>query len=182
MTTNLNDPRLNKRVQADERLDGLFMTEMRCPYCQTKMPKATAKCKNCGLTKDQIYNAELTAPYKPGRDVLFSKVRPASMPYWKMVLSSLFGFFGVHCFLSKRYLRGAIMLLLTVAYFVNLIIFPPMVGDIETNAIRYMFESRTYLFPGDLLGIFALTLWVWDFFAVVFGQYKYPVLPKIEEE
>ncbi|MBR4418441.1 MAG: hypothetical protein IKT33_00355 [Clostridia bacterium] len=181
MMNQSNQP-LSNRVQADERLDGLFMTEMRCPYCQTKMPKATSKCKNCGLTKEQIYHAELTAPYKPGREVLFSKVRPAVMPYWKMVLGSLFGFFGVHNFIAKRYLRGAIMLLLTVAYLVSLIIFPPMLGEAEPNAIRYLFESQTYLFPGDLLGIFALTMWIWDFFAVVFGQYKYPVLPKIEEE
>lgn len=181
MTTNLNSQPLNKRVQADERLDILYMKEMRCPYCQTKMPKGTAKCKNCALTKEQIYNAKLTAPYKPGREVLFSKVRPASMPFWKMVVSSIFGFLGIHCFISKRYLKGAVMLLLTIAFIATLIIFPAAANGQEPNAIRYMFESRTYLFPGDLLGIFALVMWVWDFFAVIFGQYKYPVLPVIEE-
>ena len=30
---------LGKRIQGDERLDILYMTEMRCPYCQTKMLK-----------------------------------------------------------------------------------------------------------------------------------------------
>lgn len=182
MTMNPNNQPLSKRVQADERLDDLFMREMRCPYCQTKMPKGTSKCKNCALTKEQIYNAKLTAPYKSGREVLFSKVRPATMPYWKMVLGSLFGFFGIHCFLSKRYLRGVVMLLLTVTFIASLIIFPTATELTPAHEIRYMFESRTYLFPGDLLGIIVLGMWVWDFFAVVFGQYKYPVLPEIEEE
>ena len=51
------------RIKADKRLDNLYMSEMRCPYCQTKMPKGTSKCKNCALTKEQIYYADLTMPY-----------------------------------------------------------------------------------------------------------------------
>ena len=165
-----------RRVQADERLDALYMQEMRCPYCQTKMPKGTAKCKNCGLTKEQIYYAKLTVPYKSGQNILMSKIRPAELPFWKMGLGSVFGFLGVHCFVAKRYLRGAVILLLTIAFLVSIVIFPMGYGEVEPNEIRYMFESTTYLFPGDLLGIVALGMWVWDFFAVFFRQFKYPVV------
>ena len=171
-----------QRVKADERLDALFMREMRCPYCRTRMPKGTSKCKNCGLTKEQIYYAKLTAPFKSGQNVLMSKVRPAELPFWKMGLSSIFGFFGIHCFVAKRYLRGAVILLLMVAYIVSLFIFPPTFGDEAPNAFRYMFESKTYLFPGDLMGIVALGMWIWDFFAIFFNQFKYPVVVDLGDE
>lgn len=171
-----------KRVRADERLDMLYMREMRCPYCQTKMPRGTSKCQNCALTKEQIYYAKLTAPYKPGQNILFSKVRPASLPLWKMGVGGVFGFFGVHCFIAKRYLKGFIMLLLSVAFAVSLMVFPPAIGDAEPNAVRYMFESKTYLFPGDLSGIIVLGMWVWDLFAIFLGQFKYPVVPEVEEQ
>ena len=170
-----------QRVTADERLDALFMTEMRCPYCQTKMPKGTSKCKNCALTKEQIYYAKLTAPYKPGQNILMSKVRPAELPLWKMVVGSVFGFLGIHCYVAKRYLRGAIMLLLTIAFITSVILFPIAIGDSEPNQIRYMFESKTYLFPGDLIGIFVLGMWLWDFFAILFRQFKYPVVIDLGE-
>lgn len=184
MTTvmNPNNNINNKRVQADDRLDNLFMTEMRCPYCQTKMPKGTSKCKNCALTKEQIYYAKLSNPFKRGQNILMSKVRPAEMPYWKMVLGSVFGFFGTHCFMAKRYVRGTIMLLLTLSFIATFFVFPPSLGEAPAHAWRNMFEIKGMMFPGDLLGVFALGLWVWDLFAVIFGQFKYPVVPQIEEE
>ena len=56
MTTNNENQTQNKvfqkRITADNRLDMLYMREMRCPYCQTKMPKGTSKCENCALTKE----------------------------------------------------------------------------------------------------------------------------------
>lgn len=171
-----------RRITADDRLDALYMREMRCPYCQTKIMRGTAKCKNCGLTKEQIYYAKLKTPYKPSNRTLMSKVRPAELPLWKMVLGSVFGVFGVHNYIAKRYVRGAIMLLLTIGYIVSLILFPPAFGDGQPNQIRYAFESKTYLFPGDMLGIVVLGMWVWDFFAILFRQYKYPVQIEISEE
>ena len=86
----------SKRVHADDRLDNLYLSEMRCPYCQTKILKGTAKCKNCGLTKEQIYYAKLAKPFKRGQNVLMSKIRPADLPFWKMGAGSVFGFLGIH--------------------------------------------------------------------------------------
>lgn len=171
-----------QRITADDRLDAIYMSEMRCPYCQTRMPKGTSKCKNCALTKEQIYYAKLTNPYRRGQNILMSKVRPAELPLWKMVVGSIFGFLGIHCFIAKRYIRGAVILLLTVAFIATLFIFPPTYGDSVPNQTRYMFESTTYLFPGDLLGIVTLGLWVWDFFAILLRQFKYPVVVELGEE
>ena len=186
MTTNsidMMDPESkSKRVHSDDRLDMLFMREMRCPYCQTKMPKGTSKCKNCALTKEQIYNAKLTAPYKPGRNILMSKVRPAELPFWKMLIGGLFGFLGIHCYVSKRYVRGIIMLLLSVAFIAELMIFPPEFGERAAHASRALFEDSTFLFPPDLLGIFVLFMWVWDLFAILLRHFKYPVVVQIEEQ
>lgn len=170
------------RIQADDRLDALFMREMRCPYCQTKIMKGTAKCKHCGLTKEQIYYAKLTAPYKAGQNILMSKVRPAELPLWKMGVGGVFGFLGVHCFIAKRYLRGLLYWLLLISFIVVMCVFPPNFGDATPNAVRYAFESRTYLFPGDLLGIILLGMWVWDLFAIFLRQFKYPVVVQLSEE
>ena len=180
VTTSQNNQISQKRVKADERLDQIYMTEMRCPYCQTKMPKGTSKCKNCALTKEQIYYAKLTTPYGK-HNILMSKIRPADVSYSKMVTGSVFGFLGVHAFFAKRYVRGAIMLFLTLAFLLSVIIFPIVHGEVAAHPLREMFENRGMLFPGDLIGIFALGLWVWDFFAVTFSQFKYPVVPKLEE-
>ena len=169
------------RIKADERLDNLYMSEMRCPYCQTKMPKGTSKCKNCALTKEQIYYADLTIPYGKS-NVLMSHVRPAGVSYGKMVAGSVFGFLGLHCFFAKRPVRGAIMLFLTLLYFVTVFIFPPVMGEADAHPARAMFDDKGLLFPCDLIAIFVLGMWIWDMFAVIFGQFKYPVVPKIEEE
>lgn len=171
-----------RRIYSDDRLDALFMREMRCPYCQTKIMKGTSKCKNCGLSKEQIYHAKLTAPYKPGRNILMSKIRPAELPMWKMAVGGVFGFLGIHCFIAKRYLRGILYWLLLVGYIVELCVFPPNFSDATPNPIRYAFESRTYLFPGDLIGIILLGMWVWDLFAIFLSQFKYPVVVQLSEE
>ena len=170
-----------KHIQSDDRLDALYMRSMRCPYCQTKIPQGTSKCQNCGLTKEQIYYAKLTVPYKRGQNILMSKIRPAELPLWKIGVGGVFGFLGMHCFIAKRYVRGIVMLLLTVSFIASLIIFPPAFGENAANEVRSMFETRTYLFPGDLLGIFVLGMWVWDLFAIFFRQFKYPVVPDIGE-
>ena len=98
-----------------------------------------------------------------------------------MALGGAFGFLGIHCFMAKRYVRGVIMLLLTISFLATFFIFPPEVGESTGSQIRNMFEIRGYLFPGDLLGFFALGLWVWDFFGILFGQFKYPIVPEIGE-
>lgn len=183
------DPRVNeitagatsRRVRTDDRLDVIYMSEMRCPYCKTKIPRGTAKCKNCGLTKEQIYYAKLAKPFKRGQNILMSKIRPADLPFWKMGVGSVFGFLGIHCFIAKRYLRGVIMLLLTALFIAEMIIFPPAIGENAANAVRTMFEEKTHLFPGDLIGIVALGWWVVDFFAVFFRQFHYPVVIQLDE-
>ena len=170
VTTSPTGNSFKQRVMSDDRLDALYAREMRCPYCQTKMPGGTSKCKNCGLTKEQIYYAKLTTPYRRGHNILMSRVRPAELPFWKMAVGGVFGFLGIHCFIAKRYIRGAIMLLLTIAFIAELVIFP------QGNEIRSMFENVTHLFPGDLIGLFTLGLWVWDLFAIFLRQFKYPVV------
>ncbi len=172
----------SKRIQADSRLDALYMREMRCPYCQTKILRGTAKCKTCGLTKEQIYYAKLTTPYKTRQNILMSKIRPIELPMWKMAVGGIFGFLGVHCFISKRYLRGALYWLLLIGLIVELCVFPMSFDGVTHSEIRYAFESRTFLFPGDLIGIIWLGLWVWDMFAIFLRQYKYPVVVQLSEE
>ena len=179
---------MSKRIQADERLDHLYMKSIRCPYCHTKIPKGTSLCPNCGITKEQIYTAELVTHKRKAKSiVLYSKVRPANIPFWKMGLGGMFGFLGVHCFVAKRYWRGAIILACTVLFFVLGIIFNNQytnaAGDIvPAHWLRAMFERKTYMFPPDLLGLVAMVMWIWDWVCILLGKFKYPVLLRAEEQ
>lgn len=167
---------MSNRVQSDDRLDKLYMKAMRCPYCQTRIERGTTKCANCGITKEQIYHASLKQVRGGRQPVLRSRVRPAHIPYWKMAVAGMFGFTGAHCFVAKRYWRGALILTCLVAWVVMMLIFP------EDNAIRRRFEEQTYLFPGDLLMFVWVVLWIVDWIAILFNRFKYPVVLKLENE
>lgn len=181
---------MSKRIQADERLDQLYMKSLRCPYCHTKIPKGTSQCPNCGITKSQIYNADLVTHQRQRREkphVLYSKVRPANIPFWKMGLGGMFGFLGVHCFIAKRYWRGAIILGCTLLFFIFGMIFMPQYTNqfgevVPAHWLRALFERNTYIFPPDILGLVAIVMWVWDWVCILLGKFKYPVVLHTEEQ
>lgn len=177
---------MSKRTQSDDRLDRLYMKGLRCPYCHTKIAKGAAHCPNCGITKEQIYHANVVLKNNqrsvkaPKPAVIMSPVRPASIPFWQMALGGMFGFLGIHCFIAKRYWRGIAILACTILYFVLSMIFNPayeLNGEmIEAHWFRQMFESRTFIFPSDLLSLVAIVLWVWDWVCILLGKFKYPVV------
>ena len=184
----------NERQVADERLDRLYMKSMRCPYCHTKIAKGTAVCPNCGISKEQIYHANLVVHKRkkgeprvkqPKPQIIMSKVRPASIPFWKVAIGGMFGFLGVHCFVTKRWKRGVFILGCFVLYFIlSICIFNPGNVDegISAHWVRLMFEDKTYLFPPDMLGVMAAVMWVWDWLSILFGTFKYPVVLATNDE
>ncbi len=178
----------NERQQVDDRLDRLYMKAIRCPYCHTRIPKGTAVCPTCGISKDQIYHANSVIKRRrkgepkvkrPKPQIIMSTVRPASIPFWKMAVGGVFGFLGIHCFVAKRWRRGVFILGCFVLFFIlSVCIFYP--GGEGTGAVthpvRALFEDKTYLFPPDLLGLVAAVMWIWDWFAILIGTFKYPVV------
>lgn len=181
-------PQPHPRRVADGRLDRLYKKAIRCPYCHTRIERFAAGCPNCGITKEQIYHAHAVENKrrkgeprvkKPKPQIIMSKVRPASIPFWKMAIGGMFGLFGVHCFVAKRWKRGIFILGCFLLYFIlSICIFynaDPSIGQ-AAHWLRAEFESKTYMFPTDLLGIVAAGLWVWDWFNILFGKFKYPVV------
>lgn len=176
----------NERKVADDRLDRLYRKNLRCPYCHTLIPKGTAVCPTCGISKEQIYHANLVvsqqrkgAPKvkKPKPQIIMSKVRPASIPFWKMAVGGMFGFLGVHCFVAKRWWRGGFILgCMTLFIILSILIFPPGTDGVATHPWRELFENKTYLFPTDLFGYVAMIMWIWDWFCILLGSFKYPVV------
>lgn len=180
---------MSKRITADERLDHLYMKGLRCPYCHTKIPKGTSTCPNCGITKEQIYHANLvTHRRKTKPTVVFSKVRPANIPFWKMGVGGAFGLLGVHCFVAKRYWRGALILacflIFTVGAFLFTLEYENALGEMVYAPfydIYNLFRKQTYMFPTELFGLVALVLWIWDWACILLGKFKYPVVISPEE-
>ena len=189
-----NSTKVTSRKVADDRLDRLYMKAMRCPYCHTKIAKGVAVCPNCGISKEQIYHANVVVNKRkkgeprvkrPKPQIIMSKVRPASIPFWKMALGALFGLFGVHCFIAKRWKRGLFILGCFVLFFIlSICIFQPgLVSEgIPMHPWRAAFENKTYLFPPDLLGIVAMGMWIWDWIGILFGTFKYPVVLAAPDE
>ena len=184
--------KVTMRQVTDDRLDRLYMKSMRCPYCHTKIAKGVAACPNCGISKEQIYHANLVVNKRkkkgeprvkqPKPQIIMSKVRPASIPFWKMAIGAVFGVFGVHCFIAKRWKRGLLILGCFVLFFIlSICIFQPGLVDggvtvVPMHPWRAAFENKTYLFPPDLLGIVAMGMWIWDWICILFGTFKYPVV------
>jgi hypothetical protein len=175
------------RTPISYRLDRLYGKNIRCPYCGTKIPKFVSACKNCGITKVQIAESIVKKRNaKNNRTRLWSKVRPADLPFWKIALASLFGFTGAHCFLTKRWIRGAYILVCIVAMFTLFFVFPFRIDDeaeaVVAHPVRFAFDNVGLAMPQDVFGVSALCLWVWDFFAIMFGWFKYPVFVNTENE
>ena len=180
------------RTPVSRKLDRLYGKNIRCPYCRTKIPKYTATCENCGITKVQIAESIVQRKGKDRKKYqkrLWSKVLPADMPFWKMALAAMFGFTGVHCFLAKRWIRGSFILGGVLLMIIGFIIWPFIV-DYEAEAViakgpwdlRFRMDSVGFFaMPQDILGLVALAMWIWDWIAVVFGWFKYPIYVDLDK-
>jgi hypothetical protein len=121
---------------------------------------------------------------------LWSKVHPTDIPYWKILLSAMFGFTGAHCFVTKRWIRGAFILGSVLLMFICFFVFPIDVSSEAAEAAemvlahpaRYMFDEYGLMFPPDILGVVAIGLWLWDWIAILFGFYKYPVFVDLDAQ
>ena len=164
------------RAPVDGRLDKLYNSRIRCPYCKTVIPKYDVKCANCGLTKKQIteasnIRAKEVRKTKSGEKILMTKTKPDDVSFTKMIIWLLLGIFGAHNFYVGRKIRGWIMVGFMVTFIAFCIILP--INPDNMHPWRQAFSGS--VFPTDLLGAAAFFVWVYDAFGVVFGFYKYPV-------
>ncbi|MCL2755769.1 MAG: TM2 domain-containing protein [Firmicutes bacterium] len=173
----------NKRIVVDEKLDKLYVKNVRCPYCRALIPKFTTTCVQCGVTKEQIsaashQEAKQILEGKAQGKVIMSKRRPDDLQFGRFVIILIFfGMFGAHNFYVGRKIRGWIMLCSMLLLIASFFIFN--VGTAAENFQDMHPWRRTFRgvwFPFDAPGIIAIIVWFFDWFAVVvFHQFKYPV-------
>ena len=166
----------------DEQTDKLYVKAIRCPYCKNKINAYQMKCDVCGVTKAQIAHAsnlqaKEVMKNKTGELVFKTRRRPEDISFTKTVLWLLIGFFGAHNFYTGRRVRGWIMLVCMIIFFVAGFVIPigALDAGIDMHPWRVAFEDMGMIFPTDALGVASVVMWIWDFCAVVFGYYKYPV-------
>ena len=169
----------NYRAPVNQKLDRLYNSKVRCPYCKSIIPKYDVKCANCGITKKQIADAsnvkaKEVKQKKTGEKVLMTRNKPDDVSFTKMMLWLCLGMFGAHNFYVGRKIRGFIVLSLMVVGMAFWIILP---GDglIPGYVHPWRIPFSGAIFPTDALCVVAVFIWIFDLFAVVFGFYKYPV-------
>ena len=168
------------RAPIDQKLDRLYNSRVRCPYCKSVIAKYDVKCSNCGITKKQIseasnIKAKEVKQKRTGEKILMTKTKPDDVSFTRMVIWLLLGgMVGAHNFYVGRKIRGFIILSMMVTCCLFYFIFIPghnINGYI--HPLREPFSSS--IFPTDALGVIVMFIWIYDMFAVVFGFYKYPV-------
>jgi len=183
--------RPDKRVAIDEKLDRLYVKNVRCPYCRALIPQYTGDCIQCGITKEQISKASWQDAKKIRKGemdgkIIMTKRRPNDLQFGKFIIFLVFfGWMGAHNFFVGRKIRGWIMCISFWSLLLSNIIWSigtPANNFMDVNQFR---NSFNFLFPFDIPGLVAIIVWFCDWFAVViFNQYKYPVhiRPKKEKE
>jgi hypothetical protein len=164
----------------DGYLDYLYNSNVRCPYCGSKILKFTTTCTRCGVTKGQIGSA-LNLPAREiikkgtGEKIFMTTHRPADVSFISMFVYSLGGIFGAHCFFVGRRTRGYTILLLTILGILSYFVFP------QGSPLREYFAQWTFSggytmpVPTDFCLAVSFLMWAFDYFAIVIGIFKYPI-------
>jgi len=184
MSEQKQDPRKVFEQTYDKKLDRLYTSGVRCPYCGNRIPKLQTTCTRCGLNKIQIAYAsnrrakEMMRAGDRGKIVMMRR-RPSDVKLSELAWRLSLGMFGVHSFYVGRRIRGWITLGCMLVFILSVFIFP--LGDIS-NELSGMHPWRRSVmigwsmpFPFDFFGIAAIILWISDIFGILFGWYKYPV-------
>lgn len=167
------DPRKKLEQQYCPRLDRLYTSAVKCPYCKNKIQKLQTTCSKCGLNKIQIAyasNKKAKQMMKAGErgKIVMMRRKPTDVKMWQMAWRLIFGIFGVHNFYVGRKIRGWVMLGFMVAFIVTAIGVPLALG-IEIQELGEAAQPIAFLSTPPLV------MWIADAFGIVFGWYKYPV-------
>jgi len=188
-TEQRKDPREVLDQQYNRRLDKLYTSAVRCPYCKKRIQKLQTVCSQCGLHKVQIAYAS----NKRARDIIKNREvgkvvkmrrRPTDVNMKHVAFLLFIGVFGAHNFYTGRRIRGWIMFGCITLFIVQALIFPfgrPI--ELEEGVISYvgMHPWREASiewgapFPLDFFGLVAMLLWFSDILGIIIGWYKYPV-------
>lgn len=172
------------RKVVDEKLDKLYVKNVRCPYCRALIPQFTATCVQCGVTKEQIADASHQEAIKVMKGesegkIIMTHRRPDDLNFGRFIIILVFfGWMGGHNFYVGRKIRGWIMVACFFTMVISFGFFP--IGTAENmfrdaHSWRLAFGNGPW-FPLDIPGIIAVVVWFYDWFCIViFNRYKYPV-------
>jgi hypothetical protein len=161
------DPRKVLEQTYCPRLDKLYTSAVRCPYCRNKIQKLQTTCSKCGLNKIQIAyasNKRAKQMMKSGErgKIVMMRRRPNDVKLYAILLRAIFGLFGMHNFYVGRKIRGWIS-------------FGFMFVFIVTGIIIFELDLTEFTPVVAALSTPAIVIWVTDIFGIIFGWYKYPV-------
>jgi hypothetical protein len=78
------------------------------------------------------------------------------------------------------------MLLMIIGFFVFYIDVGSEAAEsaeaVLAHPARYAFDKNGLFMPQDVAGLVAIALWIWDWIAILFGWYKYPVFVSIDDK
>ena len=165
-----------KREVIDPRLDYLYNKNVRCPYCHARILKYTTTCTRCGIHKKQIFEASNVRAKeiikaKTGEKIFMMRRRPDDVSFTRMIIMLIGGLFGAHCFYVGRRIRGWFFVICTIIGLMSVFIVGPFVPD----SVMKIFTDVSMPFPTDFFFAASFVCWAYDFVAVVFGFFKYPV-------
>jgi hypothetical protein len=109
---------------------------------------------------------------KSGKKIFLTRRRPNDVSYTRMLLYSLIGFTGLHCFHVGRRVRGWFMVCCSVIGFLTLFV-PKAWRD---YFMQYkLFGDVPTGFPTDYVFLLGVIIWAFDVLAIAVGIFKYPI-------
>lgn len=164
--------------QKYDKLDILYNSSVRCPYCHMRIRKYTNTCPRCGIQKQQVFyasnqKAQLAMKNHTGEKVFLTMRRPNDVSFTGMILCLVFGgWFGLHCFRVGRWIRGTSIAILFAGGVIVSSILVKVNPDLIHNSPTSKFLG---MFPTLWCFVIGASLILYDVAAIVFAFFKYPV-------
>ena len=122
------------------------------------------------LSEGSNLRAKKAKKERTGEKLFMTRRRPVDVSFTAMSLFLILGMFGAHCFFVGRKIRGWIIAIFFIigssGYFI-----PQDWRQAYSDSINIAY----FPFVTDIFLIAAVTMWIFDIFAVVFGFFAYPI-------
>lgn len=162
---------------------------MRCPNCGAKIRKSDDRCVKCGTKMNQIQGASSARVRQAKKEfqpelVVNSTYFPDDLSYKKALLLCIFlGWVGAHCYYVKRYVKGAILTIMTIIFWITAL---PFGVFMQTGDAGIFNPLVSFLLDTSLLGVIfslgSLTIIIWAVDIIKLFTRTFPVPVVLRED